>query len=233
MCSAPRNHIPSSIQSLVDVSEALIRRKDSEPVISPSYSLRFCHLTTNPPNKTTVDIDPRKIEMLKMIFSFNGNPSSDREVKICLRPNTRRVYSEPMYRFLEGLTRDEAREVLSSRRIPAEKVAQVLDSYEEDPVAFRMISDGAELEIIFREGQVVTATSIKRGVEPILTDCRGLAICRLLITEAEAKKKGLIKMPFPLSDFCGTRVPESQKEIEEWLGKIASDLAKRAKPDKR
>lgn len=167
--STTSGHIPLNVQRITDIAEGLIRKRgDGSEAYPPTYRFDYFRLQTR--HHTVREVDPHEITLLEMAFSPAGH-SANESTRVYFHPNTRRQYDK--YESLEGLPPDGARDILS-RRMSAERVAQVIAGYNETRASLEIVSDNAELELIFCEGEDITVTSAECDSEPAYSKHFGL-----------------------------------------------------------
>lgn len=226
--STTSGHIPLNVQRITDIAEGLIRKRgEGSEAYTPTYRFDYFRLQTR--HHTVREVDPHEINTLEMAFSPTGH-SANESTRVYFHPNTRRQYDK--YKSFEDLPLDEVLDILSSRRMSAERVAQVIAEYNETRASLEIVSDNAELELIFCEGEDITVTSAGRDSEPAYSKHFGLVQCRLSMT-IDTRRKELAGVLFPFSAFCGTRAPQAREQMEEVLRNCALDLAIRAKPNQK
>lgn len=214
-----RNYSLANIRSLTDVADKLVLIKDLDPLLfPPTFDFHTLHLFTQ---DGLDDIIPNRIVSIKMQFVSINDPRSDKKVNINFYPSPLRTYHTSGYDYLDGLTKDRAREALSFKKVAPDKIVNIVDNYSAGPMALVISShqddgNGADLKIIFAEKETK-----KTNIDQVT--------CQLSLTDGFSTRD-LNQIQLSISEFSNQTMFTSQDALEGWLSNIAFYLATRAKP---
>lgn len=213
------NYILPDLIKLTDVANELVLTKNTDPLLfPPEYDLDSLYLSTWHRYDGLNNITPDGIAALDMRFVPINSSRQAEGVSINFRPNPLRTYSAKGYEYLDGLVPDKAREDLGFKRIDHDEIVRVVGTHSYTPRGLTVSSSGAKLEINFPgEESGRKSTDID------------LVTCQLSLT-SDALIEDLIQVQLPVSYFGNATVFRSQDTLEKWSGRIALNLAKRAKP---